>query len=128
MSTLDDDVAGTPTEQPSGLDLDRAEAAIRDREWAERCRSENARMRGWMQHALAELGVPSDTSSANFILARFASEAEADTCEAALREDGILVRKTKGYKLPNCLRITVGSEADCRRVVTSVTRFKETRG
>jgi histidinol-phosphate aminotransferase len=112
----------------SDTQLVTAEAAIRDREWAERCRSENARMRGWMQHALAELGVPSDTSSANFILARFASEAEADACEAALRGDGILVRKTKGYKLPNCLRITVGSEADCRRVVTSVTRFKEARG
>ena len=109
----------------SETQLATAEAAMRDREWVERCRSENARMREWLQHALAELGVPSDTSSANFILARFGSPDEADACEAALREDGILVRKTAGYKLPNCLRITVGSEADCRRVATSVRRFKE---
>lgn len=108
----------------SETQLVTAEAAMRDRDWADRCRAENARMRDWLQHALAELGVPSDTSSANFVLARFASEAEAGACEAALREDGIVVRKVAGYKLPECLRITVGTEADCRRVVASVRRFR----
>lgn len=108
----------------SETQLVTAEAAIRDRDWAEHCRTENARMRLWMREALAKLNVPSDVSQANFILARFANEAEADACEAALREDGILVRKTKGYKLPECLRITVGTEAECRRVVDSVARFK----
>ena len=82
-------------------------------------------MRGWLADALAELGVSSDPSNANFILARFANEDEADACENAFREDGILVRKTKGYKLSNCLRITVGTEADCQRVVASVARFRE---
>ncbi len=109
----------------SETQLATAEAAIRDREWALRCRSENARMRDWLHHALAELGVPSDTSSANFILARFANETEANACEANLREDGIIVRKTAGYKLPNCLRITIGTEADCRRVAASVGHFRE---
>ena len=111
----------------SHTQLATAEAAIRDREWAVRCRAENARMREWLQHTLAELGVPSDTSSANFILARFGSEDDAGACETTLREDGILVRKTVGYKLPECLRITVGSEADCRRVAASVGRFCEGR-
>ena len=109
----------------SETQLVTAEAAVRDRDWAERCRSENARLREWLRAALAELGVPSDPSSANFVLARFAGEAEADACEAALRQDAILVRKTKGYKLPDCLRITVGTEADCRRVAASVARFRE---
>lgn len=111
----------------SETQLVTAEAAIRDRDWAERCRAENARMRDWLQHALAELGVPSDTSSANFVLARFGSDAEANACEATFREDGIIVRKTGGYKLPHCLRITVGTEADCRRVAASVARFREER-
>jgi len=109
----------------SETQLATAEAAMRDRDWAERGRAENARMRVWLAKALAELGVPSDTSCANFILARFASVAEADACEAAFREDGIIVRKVAGYKLPDCLRITVGTEADCRRVAASVKRFRE---
>ena len=110
----------------SGVQLAAAEAAIRDRAWAEKCAADNARMRTWLAKALAELGVPSDTSCTNFILARFKSEAEANLCEAMLREDGILVRKVAGYGLPNCLRITVGRDADCRRVATSVARFRET--
>jgi len=101
-----------------------AEAAVRDRNWAKRCQTENARMRAWLQNALAELGVPSDPSQANFVLARLADQEEAEACEAQLRADGILVRKVGGYGLPNCLRITVGSEADCRRVVASVGVFK----
>jgi len=102
-----------------------AEAAMRDREFVERCRSGNARMCAWLAAALAELGVPSDPSFANFILARFFDQAEAEACEASLREDGILVRKVAGYKLPSCLRITVGTESDCRRVVASIQGFKE---
>lgn len=107
--------------------LAAAEAAMLDRDWAERCRAENARMRRWLAGALADIGVPSDPSHANYVLARFADEAAANACDAVLREDGILVRKVAGYGLPDCLRITVGTEADCRRVVASVRRFLEGR-
>ena len=51
--------------------LNAAEAAIKDTAYAAHCRKENARWRGWMADALAEIGVPSDVSCANFILARF---------------------------------------------------------
>ncbi|SEN88428.1 histidinol-phosphate aminotransferase [Palleronia salina] len=104
--------------------LAAAEAAVRDREFVDRSRAENARMRTWMAKALAEIGVMSDTSTANFVLARFDNADEADACEAHLRADGLLVRKVAGYKLPNCLRITVGDEASCRRVVHSIGQFK----
>ena len=112
----------------SNVQLAAAEAAIRDRDWAAHCLAENTKNRHWLAQALAELGVTSDASSANFILARFADVAEADACEAAFRADGILVRKVGGYGLPNCLRITVGSAADCQRVVASVRRFRKEQG
>ncbi|TMV37872.1 aminotransferase class I/II-fold pyridoxal phosphate-dependent enzyme, partial [Thioclava sp. BHET1] len=89
-----------------------------------RCRSENARMRRWLAEALAELGVPSDTSTANFILARFADTAEAEACDAFLKSQGLIVRRVAGYGLPHCLRITVGDEAACRRVAYAVGQFK----
>ncbi|NNE81917.1 MAG: histidinol-phosphate transaminase [Silicimonas sp.] len=109
----------------SRAQLDTAEAALRDRAWARACQSDNARMRTWLAVALRDIGVASDPSAANFILARFRDDAEANACEAALRADGILVRKVAGYHLPECLRITIGTEADCRRVAASVRRFKE---
>jgi histidinol-phosphate aminotransferase len=59
------------------------------------------------------------------VLARFASEAEANACDDYLKSQGLLVRRVAGYKLPNCLRITVGDEASCRRVVQAVRAFKD---
>jgi histidinol-phosphate aminotransferase len=100
-----------------------AEAAVRDTAWAEKCRSDNTRLRAWLAEALAEHGVPSDTSTANFILARFASRAEAEACDDFLREQGLIVRRVAGYNLPNCLRITVGDEPSCRQVATAVGQF-----
>ncbi len=108
----------------SAAALAAAEAAVRDTEHTEKCRIENAKWREWMATALAELGVPSDTSTSNFVLARFTDEAEADACDAKLRDAGIIVRKVAGYKLPHCLRITVGDESACRRVVHAVAQFK----
>jgi histidinol-phosphate aminotransferase len=81
-------------------------------------------MRGWLANALAEHGVPSDVSSANFILARFASIAEAEACDAYLQKEGLIVRRVASYGLPHCLRITIGDEASCRRVAHAVAQFK----
>jgi histidinol-phosphate aminotransferase len=104
--------------------LEAAEAAVRDQDHLVRCRNENSRMRTWLAQALAELGVPSDTSMANFILARFASPDEAEACDTFLQEQGLIVRRVTGYKLPHCLRITVGDESACRRVAHAVAQFK----
>ncbi|MEP4196698.1 MAG: histidinol-phosphate transaminase [Aliishimia sp.] len=104
--------------------LAAAEAAIRDVAYTDHCRAQNAQWRSWLAEHLAELGVPSDISLTNFILARFADAAEADACEAHLSSEGLIVRKVGGYGLSDALRITVGDEAACRRVVDSVRAFK----
>ena len=61
---------------------------------------------------------------ANFVLARFADEAEAMACDDFLKSRGLIVRRVAGYNLPNCLRITVGDEPSCRRVADVVAAFK----
>jgi histidinol-phosphate aminotransferase len=107
--------------------LAAAEASVRDLEYLQKCRSENAKWRDWLSNALAEIGVPCDTSTANFVLARFGSEAEANACDDRLRAEGILIRRVGGYNLPHCLRITVGDESACRRVVHAIAQFKGAR-
>ncbi len=111
----------------SNAALAAAEAAVRDTDYTSKCRTENARWRDWIASALAEIGVPSDTSTANFILARFANEKEAVACNEFLLSKGIIVRHPKGYGFPHCLRITVGDESACRRVVHAVAQFKGVR-
>ncbi|MFT3690285.1 histidinol-phosphate transaminase [Paenirhodobacter sp.] len=108
----------------STAQMETAEAAVRDQDWVARCRTDNARLRGWLAEALAEKGVPSDVSTANFILARFGSEEEAAACDAFLKSEGLIVRRVGGYGLPNCLRITVGDEPSCRRVAHLIGLFK----
>lgn len=100
-----------------------AEAAMRDRGYIDRCRKENARMRDWLSSVLDAVGVPSDRSFCNFILARFADEQTARDCDAHLRAHGLIIRHPASYGLPHCLRITIGDEAACKRVAKAVTEF-----
>jgi histidinol-phosphate aminotransferase len=100
--------------------LAAAEAAVLDRDHVARCAAENAANRARLADGLAALGVPSDPSSANFVLARFCDRAEAEACDAALRARGIIVRRAAGYKLPAALRITVGGAEAVERVLAAV--------
>ncbi|MEO0386697.1 MAG: histidinol-phosphate transaminase [Pseudomonadota bacterium] len=109
----------------SSAGLAAAEAAIRDTEWTEACRRENARWRAWLTDALRALGLAVDTSEANFVLPRFRDAAAADGCAAWLAEHGILVRGMASYGLPEALRITVGDEVACRRVAALIGAFLE---
>ncbi|WP_375689476.1 histidinol-phosphate transaminase [Pseudooceanicola sp. LIPI14-2-Ac024] len=104
-----------------------AEAAVRDVDFTRRCRDENARWRDWLRQQLVQMGVDCDESHANFVLARFADAKRAEDCDKVLKDNGILVRKVAGYGLPNCLRITVGDESACRRVIHAIGTFKGVR-
>jgi len=111
----------------STVQMETAEAVVSDRDHIEKCRHENARLRTWLADALNDLGIPCDRPLANFVLARFVDTAEAEACEAHLRGEGLIVRNVAAYKLGHCLRITVGDEPSCRRVVHAIAQFKGVR-
>lgn len=117
----------TRTRQPfnlSVIQLAAAEAAVRDTAWVDKCAALNADQRARLQGALGQLGLACDPSETNFVLARFADNAEAQSAEAALAQDGILVRGVGGYGFPEGLRITVGDEAQTGRVIDSLRRWR----
>lgn len=107
----------------SGAGLAAAEAAILDREYTAWCKADNAKWRDWMAAQLAEVGIPSDPSHANFVLARFKDEEQAKRADQWLRKGSIIVRHPKSYGLGACLRITVGDETACRSIVKFLTEF-----
>ncbi|WP_158966347.1 histidinol-phosphate transaminase [Chachezhania sediminis] len=104
--------------------LAAAEAALGDTEWVAETLAENVRLRTWLADALDKVGVPSDPSHANFILARFKDAAEAAACDAFLRQHGLIVRPMGSYNLNHTLRITIGTEDACIRVAETVATFK----
>lgn len=114
--------------QPFNLALPQlaaAEAAVRDRDWVAHCATLNAQERSRLAGALRQMGIACDDSHANFVLARFASEAEAGAADAALQAEGIIARRVKGYGFPEGLRITVGDTAATTRVIDALQKWRE---
>ena len=104
--------------------LAAAEAAVRDAPWVEFCASETRRLRERLTDGLRSLGIGCDKSHANFVLARFAGADEAEAADRHLRGQGIIVRRVAGYGLPAALRITVGDEPSCERVLNALAEFR----
>ncbi len=109
----------------SNAQLAAGTAAARDDDWLNRCQALNAEQRPRLAAALRQLGVACDDSQTNFVLARFADEAEAASADAALQADGIIVRRVGGYGFPEGLRITVGDAGQTGRVIAALTGWRE---
>lgn len=108
----------------SKIALAGAEAAVRDRDFVQMCLQANVEQRARLTNGLHQLGIACDDSQANFVLARFGSEAEALAADKHLKAAGILVRLVKGYGFAEALRITAGRPQDVTRVLDALGSFK----
>jgi len=102
------------------LALAGAVAAIKDDAWFRATRQRIIANREWLAQVLSELGFEVLPSMANFVFARHPSHSGADLA-ANLREQGILVRHFQKPRIDDYLRITVGTEEQCSRLI-DVTR------
>lgn len=100
-------------------------AAVQSEDYAAKCRAENAECLGWLAHELDAIGIKSDPSNSNFILARFKDRAQAEGCDDYLQTQGIIVRRVGAYGLASCLRITVPNMVGCHRVMKAISEFME---
>ena len=100
-------------------------AALGDRDHVAHSRRHNARWRAWLTERLAALYLHPYPSAANFVLVRFPGHPErsADAALADLKENGVLVRALAAYGLPDCLRITIGTEAEVRATAEALEGF-----
>lgn len=98
------------------LALAGAAAAFEDRAWFEATTARIVASRTALVGALSELGFSVLPSSANFLFARHAS-AKGEALAAALRSRGVLVRRFGASRIADFLRITVGTDAQCDRLV-----------
>ena len=90
-----------------------ARAAIRDGDYIARYVEEALAARQLLCQELERLRVPYYPSQANFVLARFGRR--AIEIRDRLRAAGVLVRD-RGYELAGCVRITVGTREQVRRL------------
>jgi histidinol-phosphate aminotransferase len=98
-------------------------AAIEDTAHQERSREHNSRWLAWLMEEIPKLGLKITPSVANFVLIHFADVATARKADAFLTQRGLVLRYVAAYHLPNCLRLTVGSEEANRLVVKALAEF-----
>ncbi len=100
-------------------------AAIEDRGHATRSRDHNTQWLEWFREQTAALGLDPRPSAGNFVLLRFPGQNGHDAATALtwLKARGILVRGMAAYGLPDCLRVTIGTEAQTRAVVAALAEF-----
>lgn len=93
-----------------------AVAAIEDDTWFQETRRRIIRSRETLTRGLTELGFEVLPSQANFVFARHVGHRGADLA-ARLRERGVLVRHFQKPRIEDFLRITIGTDDECGRLI-----------
>ena len=96
-----------------------ATAAIQDEKWFQETRARIIASRDALTAELAGMGFEVLPSQANFLFARHPGHGGADLF-ARLRERGVLVRHFNKPRIADYLRITVGTEEQCGRLIAEL--------
>jgi histidinol-phosphate aminotransferase len=100
-------------------------AALSDLSHMENAISHNVKWLPWVSDELKKLGLDVTPSVGNFILIHFPSAPgkSAKEADAFLVARGIVLRQMVAYKLPNALRMTIGTEEQNKTVVAALAEF-----
>lgn len=100
-------------------------AAIEDASHQDRSREHNTKWLAWLTEEIGKLGLKVTPSVANFVLIHFPTEngRTATDADTFLTKRGLILRRVVAYKLPDALRLTVGSEEANRLVVKALAEF-----
>jgi len=107
--------------------LAAGQAALEDVPFTDGACAHNDIWLPWLTAEIQKAGLLVHPSVGNFVLVAFPDRSgrDADAANDFLNERGIIPRKVGNYGLPNCLRITIGLEADMRAVVSALNEFME---
>ncbi len=100
-------------------------AALTDLAHVERAVEHNMKWLPWVSDELRKLGLDVTPSVGNFVLIHFPTKPGkgAKEADAFLLSRGIVLRQMAAYKLPNALRMTIGTEAQNKTVVAALAEF-----
>lgn len=93
-----------------------ATAAVEDVDWFETCRHKIIATRERLTGELERLGFEVLPSQANFVFARHPDLPGAEVY-AGLRAEGVLVRHWNKPRIADHLRISIGTDAECERLI-----------
>ena len=100
-------------------------AAVRDHEFFDKSVAHNNACLPRMMASITQSGFEALPSRANFFLIRFANAGLASTAHTFLAGRGILLRKMTPYGLPDCLRMSMGNDAEMAITASAFKDFAE---
>ena len=101
-----------------------AVAALADIAHTDAARTHNDIWLPWLTRELSALGLGVTPSVGNFLLIRFGkAPKDAASADKYLAARGILLRAMGAYQLGDCLRATIGTEAENRALVEALKAF-----
>ena len=103
-------------------------AALEDVAHIDKSIAHNDKWLAWLTKEIESLGIPVTPSVGNFLLLHFKTPAEAREADAFLTQRGLILRAVDVYHLPECLRLTVGTEEANRLVVSALQDFQQSKG
>ncbi len=100
-------------------------AALSDPAHTETARAHNERWLAWLTDEIGKLGLQVTPSVANFVLIHFPTTPgkTARDADKLLTSRGLVLRAVGVYKLPNALRMSVGTEEANRLAVKTLAEF-----
>ncbi len=96
--------------EPGTLAAAAGVGALRDTAFLHRSLALNARGLRYLTESFRATGLQVVESWANFVMLVFANEAQADGVVEGLLRRGVIVRPLKAFGLPNCVRVSVGTD------------------
>jgi histidinol-phosphate aminotransferase len=109
--------------EPSTLAQAAGIAALADKEFLHRSLELNARGLQYLTSSFRELGMTAVSSEANFVLLALASADHAGQLARDLLAQGIIVRPLASFGLPNCIRVSTGTDDDNQRCVEAMNKL-----
>jgi histidinol-phosphate aminotransferase len=109
--------------EPSTLAQAAGIAALSDKEFLHRSLELNARGLQFLTSSFRELGMTVVPSEANFVMLALASANYAGQLTRDLLVQGIIVRPLASFGLPNCIRISTGTDEDNQRCVEAMSKL-----
>jgi histidinol-phosphate aminotransferase len=105
-----------------------AVAALADTAWTAAARAHNDAWLPRLDLAIDRIGLASLPSVGNFLLIRFPNPPkDAVAAHRFLCQRGVILRPMQAYGLPNCLRLTVGTEEANQAALAALAEFMEQR-
>ncbi|HKW96702.1 MAG TPA: histidinol-phosphate transaminase [Bryobacteraceae bacterium] len=106
--------------EPSTLAQAAGIAAISDKAFLHRSLEMNARGMRHLTTALGEMGLSVVRSDANFVMVVFPNAGQAQHVAEDLLTRGVIVRPLAAFGLPQCIRISTGTDEDNERLVAAM--------